>query len=55
MGKTIAEKIPSERLRSDARTKVITAGKLVSYDMKADRNDPTAVSTAVVAEATIKK
>jgi isocitrate dehydrogenase (NAD+) len=39
----------------DAIAKVIAEGKSVTYDMKSDRNDPTAVSTAEVAEAVIKK
>lgn len=34
---------------------VIAEGKNVTYDMKADRNDPTAVSTSQMADAIIKK
>jgi isocitrate dehydrogenase (NAD+) len=34
---------------------VIREGKSVTYDMKADRNDPTAVGTAQVADAVIAK
>jgi isocitrate dehydrogenase (NAD+) len=34
---------------------VIAEGKDVTYDMKADRNDPTAVGTSQMAEAIIKK
>ena len=34
---------------------VIREGKDVTYDMKADRNDPTAVGTSEVADAIIKK
>ena len=34
---------------------VIAEGKSVTYDMKADRNDPSAVGTAEVAEAVVKK
>jgi isocitrate dehydrogenase (NAD+) len=40
-----------ERAMSD----VIREGKSVTYDMKADRNDPTAVGTAQVADAIIEK
>jgi len=39
----------------DAISRVIAEGKSVTYDMKADKNDPTAVGTAEVAEAVIKK
>ena len=34
---------------------VIKEGKDVTYDMKADRNDPTAVGTSQMADAIIKK
>ncbi len=34
---------------------VIAAGKAVTYDMKADRNDPTAVGTSQMADAVIEK
>jgi isocitrate dehydrogenase (NAD+) len=34
---------------------VIAKGKDVTYDMKADRNDPTAVGTSQMADAIIKK
>ncbi len=34
---------------------VIAEGKSVTYDMKADRNDPTAVGTSEMADAIIKK
>jgi len=34
---------------------VIAEGKSVTYDMKADRNDPTAVGTSQMADAIIKK
>ena len=34
---------------------VIAEGKDVTYDMKADRNDPTAVGTQEMADAIIKK
>jgi isocitrate dehydrogenase (NAD+) len=38
-----------------AIAEVIVEGKDVTYDMKADRNDPTAVGTSGVADALIKK
>ena len=34
---------------------VIAEGKHVTYDLKADRNDPTAVGTQEMAEAICKK
>ncbi len=34
---------------------VIAEGKYVTYDLKADRNDPTAVGTREMAEAICKK
>ncbi|MBO7707082.1 MAG: isocitrate/isopropylmalate dehydrogenase family protein, partial [Thermoguttaceae bacterium] len=34
---------------------VIKEGKSVTYDMKADRNDPTAVGTQAMAEAICEK
>ena len=34
---------------------VIAQGKDVTYDMKADRNDPTAVGTSQMADAIIRK
>ena len=34
---------------------VIAEGTSVTYDMKADRNDPTAVGTSQVADAVIEK
>ena len=42
-------------LVEDAIAAVIAEGKSVTYDMKANRNDPTAVGTTEVAEAVIKK
>lgn len=39
----------------DAVAAVIAEGKSVTYDMKADRNDPTAVGTAEFADAVITK
>ena len=38
-----------------AIAEVIVEGKDVTYDMKPDRNDPTAVGTSGVADALIKK
>jgi len=50
MGKTAeAKKL------EDAVAAVIAEGKYVTYDMKADRNDPTAVGTSQMADAIIKK
>jgi isocitrate dehydrogenase (NAD+) len=48
------EKEAADRLEN-AIAAVIAEGKDVTYDMKADRNDPSAVGTAEVAEAVIKK
>ena len=42
-------------LVEDAIAAVVEEGKAVTYDMKADRNDPSAVGTAEVAEAVVKK
>jgi isocitrate dehydrogenase (NAD+) len=39
----------------NAIAQVIAEGKYVTYDMKADRNDPTAVGTSQVADAVIEK
>jgi isocitrate dehydrogenase (NAD+) len=44
----------AERLER-AIAAVITEGKSVTYDMKADRDDPTAVGTSEVADAVIEK
>jgi isocitrate dehydrogenase (NAD+) len=50
MGKTAeAKKL------EDAVAAVIAEGKYVTYDMKADRNDPTAVGTSQMADAIIKR
>ncbi len=46
----LGEKSASERLER-AVAKVIAEGKSVTYDLKADRNDPTAVGTQEMAEA----
>jgi isocitrate dehydrogenase (NAD+) len=50
MGETTA----ADRLEK-ALGDVIREGKSVTYDMKADRNDPTAVGTSQVADAVIEK
>lgn len=44
----------AERLEK-AVARVIAEGKYVTYDMKPDRNDPTAVGTSQMADAIIKK
>ncbi|MGB9619723.1 MAG: isocitrate/isopropylmalate dehydrogenase family protein, partial [Armatimonadota bacterium] len=38
-----------------AVAEVISEGKYVTYDMKPDRDDPTAVGTSQVADAIIEK
>ena len=48
----LGEKEAAERLDT-AVAKVIAAGKSVTYDLKPDRNDPTAVSTSQMADAVI--
>ena len=50
----IGEKEAAEKLER-AVCAVIVEGKDVTYDMKADRNDPTAVGTSQMADAIIKK
>ena len=50
----IGETEAADRVES-AIAKVIAEGKSVTYDMKADRNDPTAVGTSQVADEVIKK
>lgn len=50
----IGETEVADRVES-AIAQVIAEGKSVTYDMKADRNDPTAVGTSQVADAVIKK
>lgn len=44
----------ADRVES-AIAEVIAEGKSVTYDMKADRNDPTAVGTSQIADAVIEK
>jgi isocitrate dehydrogenase (NAD+) len=50
----LGEKDASVRLEK-AISDVIAEGKKVTYDMKADRNDPTAVGTSQMADAIIAK
>jgi isocitrate dehydrogenase (NAD+) len=50
----IGEREAADRLEQ-AMAEVIREGKSVTYDMKADRNDPTAVGTSQVADAIIEK
>lgn len=49
----IGEVSAADRLE-DAVKKVISEGKYVTYDLKAERNDPTAVGTRQMADAIIK-
>ncbi|MBQ2822062.1 MAG: isocitrate/isopropylmalate dehydrogenase family protein, partial [Thermoguttaceae bacterium] len=46
----LGEKEAADKLEN-AVAKVIAEGKSVTYDMKADRNDPTAVGTQEMADA----
>ena len=50
----LGETEAAERLER-AVAEVIREGKNVTYDMKADRNDPTAVGTKEMGEAIIEK
>jgi isocitrate dehydrogenase (NAD+) len=50
----LGEKAASDRLEK-AVADVIAEGKYVTYDLKADRNDPTAVGTQEMADAICKK
>ncbi len=50
----IGEKGAADRLES-AVAQVIAEGKCVTYDMKPDRNDPTAVGTSQMADEVISK
>lgn len=54
MLKHLGEKSASQRLEK-AVADVIAEGKDVTYDLKADRNDPTAVGTREMADAICKK
>lgn len=49
----IGEKEASKRLEN-AVAKILKEGKSVTYDLKQDRNDPTAVGTSQMADAIIK-
>jgi isocitrate dehydrogenase (NAD+) len=48
------ERDAADRLEG-AIAEVIAEGRSVTYDMKASRDDPTAVGTAEVADAIIRK
>ena len=50
----IGEKDAADRLES-AVAKIIAQGRDVTYDMKADRNDPTAVGTQEMADAIVRE
>jgi len=50
----LGEREAADRVES-AIAQVIAEGKYVTYDMKPDRNDPTAVGTSEVADAVIEK
>lgn len=50
----IGEKAAADRVEG-AVAEVIREGKSVTYDMKVDRNDPTAVGTSQVADAIIQR
>ncbi|MGB2695013.1 MAG: isocitrate/isopropylmalate dehydrogenase family protein [Dehalococcoidia bacterium] len=50
----IGERDAADRLER-ALADIIRAGKSVTYDMKAERNDPSAVGTSQVADAVIEK
>jgi len=50
----IGEEKPAQSLES-AITQVISEGKTVTYDLKADPNDPSIATTSAVADAVIKK
>jgi isocitrate dehydrogenase (NAD+) len=54
MLKHLGETDAAKRLEN-AVAAVIAEGKSVTYDLKADRNDPTAVGTREMAEAICKK
>lgn len=54
MLKHLGEKAAADKLEN-ACASVIAEGKSVTYDMKADKNDPTAVGTSQMADAIIEK
>ena len=49
----LGEAKPADQLENAVAT-VLKEGKSVTYDLKADRNDPTAVGTSQMADAIIK-
>ena len=49
------DEMDAARRLEKAVAAVIAEGKAVTYDMKADRNDPTAVGTSQMADAIIAK
>ncbi len=50
----MGEKVAADRLER-ATEEIIAEGKYVTYDLKKDRNDPTAVGTSQMADAIIKR
>jgi isocitrate dehydrogenase (NAD+) len=54
MLKHIGKTVEADKLEA-AVAEVIAEGKNVTYDMKADRDDPTAVGTSQMADAIIEK
>jgi isocitrate dehydrogenase (NAD+) len=50
----LKETAAADRLEQ-AMASIIEEGKYVTYDMKADRNDPTAIGTSEVADAIIER
>ena len=50
----IGEKEAARKLEN-AVAKIIAEGKSVTYDLKTDRNDPTAVGTSQMADAIIEE
>ncbi|MBN1974999.1 MAG: hypothetical protein JW787_15265, partial [Sedimentisphaerales bacterium] len=50
----MGKKTEADKLEN-ATAAVIAEGKYVTYDMKPDRDDPTAVGTSQMADAIIKK
>jgi isocitrate dehydrogenase (NAD+) len=54
MLKHIGKTAEADKL-DNAVAAVIAEGKSVTYDMKPDRNDPTAVGTSEMADAIIEK
>jgi isocitrate dehydrogenase (NAD+) len=50
----IGEELAADRLQK-AVLDVVREGRVVTYDLKADRNDPTAATTSGMADAIIQK